>query len=386
VGAFVQGLGFRASLRSITWMSVGSKSPRTQVWLESLGEWTWPGQRAVAAEVLPPAWVPTFPPAGTGAPAPALPAGWERARRLTVGLLLSALAAVCAALALGGQLGIDLGGARASVAPARTAPAQRHGLLPAPSLHLITRSDAGSTIGHASYRSVALHHTGSFYVYLPPGYRAATATRYPVIYLLHGNSQAATAFLRIGIQGELDRLISAHAIPPMIAVMVQGGGGANNWRNIGDLNYESYVLEVQEMIDHMLPTVAARSGRAIAGLSMGGYGAMELTLDNPYRFSVVESWLGFFNGLEDELRLDRRAIARLGLHAFLYGAAADKIANPTEDAPFAAQLRAAGASASSAVYPGEHNLETIEAHLAHMLTFAGQSLQQEASRAGQGAR
>jgi enterochelin esterase-like enzyme len=227
---------------------------------------------------------------------------------------------------------------------------------------------------------VALHHQGSFYVYEPPGLRAAakpgntSAQRYPVLYLLHGNSQSARAFLEIGVQGELDTLIARHAIPPMIAVMIQGGPGANNWRNIGDLHYESYVLEVQELIDRMLPTVAQRGGRAIAGLSMGGYGAMELTLNNPSRFGVVESWLGFFNGLEGQLRLDRHAISTLGLHAFLYGGGADKIADPSENAPFAEQLRAAGAHAQSAVYPGEHNLETIHAHLPAMLTFAGRSL------------
>ena len=37
-------------------------------------------------------------------------------------------------------------------------------------------------------------------------------------------------------------------------------------------------------------------------------------------------------------------------------------------------LRAAGADAHGAVYPGEHNLATIEAHLASMLTYAGRSL------------
>ncbi len=156
--------------------------------------------------------------------------------------------------------------------------------------------------------------------------------------------------------------------------MIQGGPGANNWRNLGDLHYESYVLEVQEIVDRRMPTLASRAGRAIAGVSMGGYGAMELTLANPYRFGVVESWLGFFNGLEGQLHLDRGAISRLGLHAFLYGGASDRIANPAEDAPFAARLRAAGASATSATYPGEHSLETVQAHLGEMLIFAGRSL------------
>ena len=371
----MQGLGFGRARRSIPWMSPGVKSPRAQPWLDGLGEWSWPGMRA-AAEVGPPSWVPAVPAPATAAlaaGAQTLPAPWQRGRRLLVGVLLSALLAVCAALALQGRLGF---GARdGSVAAARHA-AATVALQPLPVLQRVSADRAGSTIEQASYRSVALHHTGSFYVYEPPGLRAgaASAARYPVIYLLHGNSQSAKAFLQIGLQGELDALIARHAIPPMIAVMIQGGPGANNWRNLGDLYYESYVLEVQELVDRMLPTLASRDSRAIAGLSMGGYGAMELTLNNPGRFGVVESWLGFFNGLEGQLHLDRHAISTQGLHAFLYGGSDDKIADPTENAPFAAQLRAEGADATSAVYPGEHNLETIHAHLPAMLTFAGRAL------------
>jgi enterochelin esterase-like enzyme len=371
----VQGLGFRRTGRSITWMSVGSRPLRSQTWLDSLGEWSWPGRR-VAAEVLPPAWVPVLPPAAAAPPpAAALPAPWQRARRLLIAVLLIALAAVSGALALRGPLGLGGGGATAPAAVAAAATASPS-LLATPVLRRVSGDAAGSTIATASYRSVALHHDGSFYVYLPPGLKAtgASTARYPVLYLLHGNSQSATAFLDIGVQDELDRLIARHAIPPLIAVMVQGGPGANNWRNIGHLHYESYVLEVQELIDRILPTVASRGGRAIAGVSMGGYGAMELTLDNPYRFGVVESWLGFFNGLEAQLQLDRHAISTLGLHAFLYGGQSDKIANPSENAPFAAQLRAAGASAESAVYPGEHSLETVQAHLTSMLTYAGRAM------------
>jgi enterochelin esterase-like enzyme len=302
----------------------------------------------------------------------ALPAPWVRARRLGIALGLLAVALVGLALALQGQLGLDL--SSPGSVPARAAvAAPRSTLLPQFKLVPVSTDRAGSAIEKASYRSVALHGSGSFYVYLPPGYKTSEL-RYPVIYLLHGNSQSATAFLQIGLQKELDQLIAAHKIPPMIAVMIQGGPGANNWRNLYDLHYESYVLEVQEMIDHELATVPSRDGRAIAGLSMGGYGSMELTLNNPYRFGVVESWLGFFNGLEDQLALDQHAISKLGLHAFVYGGEEDHIANPAEDAPWAAKLRAEGADAKSALFPGEHNLETVEAHLTQMLTFAGQSL------------
>ena len=146
------------------------------------------------------------------------------------------------------------------------------------------------------------------------------------------------------------------------------------------MHYESYVLEVQELIDRMLPTIAARDARAIAGDSMGGYGAMNVALGNPFRFGIVESWLGFFNGLDDELRADRPIISQLGLRAFIYGGASDKIADPSENAPFAAALRAAGAHATSAVYPGDHSVETLQAHLTSMLRFAGHALAKGQSR------
>ena len=201
-----------------------------------------------------------------------------------------------------------------------------------------------------------------------------------MLYLLTATDQSDTRVPADRPAAQLDQLIAQHAIPPLIAVMVQGGPGANMWRNQGALRYESYVLEVQELVDRMLPTLPARDARAIVGDSMGGYGAMNVALSNPYRFGVVESWLSFFNGLEGQVRADRPIISRLGLHAFVYGGEQDHIANPDEDLPFAAALRGAGADAHGAVYPGEHNLQTVEAHLTSMLVFAGRALRQSQPR------
>ena len=161
------------------------------------------------------------------------------------------------------------------------------------------------------YESRALKGAGTFLLYLPPGIHASTA-HYPVLYLLHGNDQLPSAFLQIGLQEDLDQLISSHTIPPMIAVMIQGGRGANNWRNYGPAHYETYVLETQELVDTMLPTIAERGARAIAGLSMGGYGAMAIALEHPARFSVVESWLGFFDGLSRRSRRTPRSSTTRG--------------------------------------------------------------------------
>ena len=50
---------------------------------------------------------------------------------------------------------------------------------------------------------------------------------------------------------------------------------------------------------------------------------------------------------------------------------------PSENAPFAAELRAAGASAQSAVYPGGHTFETFSAHLEQMLIFASKAMTEQ---------
>jgi enterochelin esterase-like enzyme len=349
--------------------------------MDSLGEWSWPGRAAEAVESLPlpPSWVPALPPrlepaavgigaSGSSLSRPTRPSPWLVAATA----LLSAIVSLAALIALRGPVSLErLVGLRSSAQPTAVVATTQAAApaAPLPTLVAASQDAAGSSIDTATYDSAALGATGTFHVYIPAGF-ASTSQHYPVLYLLHGNDQPATAFLQIGLQEQLDRLIARHAIPPLIAVMIQGGPGANNWRN----RYERYVLEVQQLVDRMLPTVATRGERAIAGDSMGGYGAMNIALGNPQRFGVVESWLGFFDGLDGELRAARQTIERQGLHAYVYGGASDRIAKPSENAPFAARLRAAGASAHSAVYAGGHTMETLQAHLTHMLLYAGRAL------------
>lgn len=347
--------------------------------METLGEWSWPGR--AASEVMPPSWVPSVPPALTpvlaGAGAGAGDAHVLRRRRraalLALCLLFGLAAAGAGALASGDsedlQRLLGVSPAAPVLPPVVSAAATLPVLRP-----YSPADEAGSAIDAASYSSPALAGAeGRFYVYLPPGY-AADGARYPVLYLLHGTDQSATAFLQVGLQSTLDGLIAAREVPPMIVVMIQGGPGPNNWRDHGARRWESYVMEVQGIVDRTLSTLAQRSARAVAGVSMGGHGAIAVALDHPYVFSVAESWMGFFTGFDEAVARDRAVFGRLGFHAFLYGAESDHVTDPWANQPFAEQLRRAGAGAESAVYPGEHSLETVEAHLGEMLTWAGRLL------------
>jgi enterochelin esterase-like enzyme len=362
-------------------------------WLDGLGDWAWPGTSAPALEAVPAAWVPVRPlPAPRPVAAPVRPRALPRPLRLARLALLLAVGAATFLLS-GGVLAHRRAAAPAGalrIAPslmspfptaagladelaARVAPlGVLRTALPAP---VPVSSDlAGSTIARISYPSLALGWRDSFLVYLPPGFRAGAGRRYPVLYLLHGDRQGAASFLRLGLQPTLDRLIGSHAIRPMIAVMLEADGLPNNWRNTAGPRYEGYVEEVSRVVDATLPTLAGRASRGIAGYSMGGFGAMEVALAQVRRYSVVESWEGFFNNLGGLLAADRPLLRRLPLHAFVYGGREDTIAKAAEDRPWAASLRAAGADAQAAVYPGGHTFTPLERHLAQMLTFAGRAL------------
>jgi hypothetical protein len=228
-------------------------------------------------------------------------------------------------------------------------------------------------VDQARFASASLHGPGSFFIYLPAGY-ATAATRFPVLYLLHGRNGHAEAFLEMGIQASLDGLIARHVITPMIVVMLQDAPGPGNWRDTESRLSATYVVEVQELVDRTFKTITARSGRAIAGSSIGGFGSMNVTLSYPLRFAVEESWLGFFNGLQEDLEGDRHVIRKLGLDAFLYGAAEDPVAVPSEDPEFAEELRSTGARAHGVIYPGGHSLEKIREHLDFGIAFASRGL------------
>lgn len=150
----------------------------------------------------------------------------------------------------------------------------------------------GSKIEFKSFESESLGGTEERYsVFLPPSYSKEPSRTYPVIYFLHGlnNDETSWTVERYGgIQTAVEELIVSQKVPEFI--MIHPGGDSSFYCNRidGSMRYEDLVS--QELIRYMETHYRARSGRenrAIAGTSMGGYGALKIAMKYPDLYAAV---------------------------------------------------------------------------------------------------
>jgi enterochelin esterase-like enzyme len=141
------------------------------------------------------------------------------------------------------------------------------------------------------------------YVYLPPDY--SPQTRYPVLYLLHGFWGEPTSFIAgLHLDQIADPLIRNGDVRPFIAVMPPGGlpSGTKSQRAKGEWAGPSEDFIVHTVVpwaDAHLPTIPAERARAIAGVSAGAYGAVDIALRHLGVFGTAESWEGYFQPFRD---------------------------------------------------------------------------------------
>lgn len=123
--------------------------------------------------------------------------------------------------------------------------------------------------------------------YLPPGY---PDRRYATIYLLHGFGADDGQWLNGGIASLLDAMIAAGEIAPVIAVMPDAG---NSWyvdsaAYGGPGDYATAIArDLVADVDRRFETRPARAHRGIAGISMGGFGALRLAFGHCETFGAV---------------------------------------------------------------------------------------------------
>ncbi len=125
----------------------------------------------------------------------------------------------------------------------------------------------------------------SLKVYLPPCYDPKGDVRYPVLYMLHGQTYLNDQWVRIGIASTADKLITDKRILPLIIVMPQEDQSTSDpfTSKYGD----AIIKEVIPWVDAHLDTCSERACRAIGGLSRGGNWAVRIGLSNPTLFAAI---------------------------------------------------------------------------------------------------
>lgn len=158
------------------------------------------------------------------------------------------------------------------------------------------------TVSRIWYDSPALGLERRMTVYTPAGYETS-GKRYPVLYLLHGMGGDEEAWISLGRTAQiLDNLIAQGKAKPMIVVMLNGNASqeaAPGESSRGMVpptmqlpktmegSYEQAFPEIVKFIDKNYRTIKSKSGRAIAGLSMGGFHSLHISKQYPDMFNYI---------------------------------------------------------------------------------------------------
>ena len=200
------------------------------------------------------------------------------------------------------------------------------------------------TVSRIWYDSPALGLERRMTVYTPVGYETS-GKRYPVLYLLHGMGGDEEAWISLGRTAQiLDNLIAQGKARPMIVVMPNGNASqeaAPGESSRGMVpptmqlpktmegSYEQAFPEIVKFIDKNYRTIKSKSGRAIAGLSMGGFHSLHISKQYPDMFDYV----GLFSaailpreGSESPIyqNMDEKLKVQFGKHPKLYWIAIGK--------------------------------------------------------------
>ena len=175
---------------------------------------------------------------------------------------------------------------------------------------------SASRVATEHFHSDALGVDKAVVVYLPRGYDSSPAQRWPVFYYLHGLGGNETNWVQ---SGKLDAVADSLGLAAIV-VMPDGDDGfyvdsaskidfdqcmkdgtglfvpdrePHDTTCVRSRNYETYIAkDLVGWVDGHYRTLARRDGRAIAGLSMGGFGAMEVGMRHPDEFAAAASHSG----------------------------------------------------------------------------------------------
>ena len=213
-----------------------------------------------------------------------------------------------------------------------------------------------SRIDCSALNSRILRQVVHYCVYLPTGYDAGAKQlpprRYPVLYFLHGLGDNEQTLFHTGGWTLLDDLRSQHKMGDFLIVAPEGRRSFYINSADGSVRYSDFFLqEFMPNIEGKYRIRPGRAGRAISGVSMGGYGALHLAFAHPELFSAVSAQsAALITQSPQELDAASRAGAPLG---GVLGAVFGKPINVphwNENSPFVLAKKNAAALRKVAIY------------------------------------
>lgn len=158
------------------------------------------------------------------------------------------------------------------------------------------------------FASAALGRDVNFTVYLPDGYTTESGP-FPVTYLLHGADGDENEWHTKGSAGvTLDGLIKRGRMRPTVAIMPTFGPASWYVDGASEKAETAFMKELVPYVESRYKVMKERSGRSIGGLSMGGYGSLNLALKYPDRFCAAAILSpAIYDPLPPETSASRRA-------------------------------------------------------------------------------
>jgi len=144
--------------------------------------------------------------------------------------------------------------------------------------------------------TAALQRPVDVRILLPDGYGDDPQRRYPVLYLFHGTSGRPSDWINFGNAEQTTAGLPLIVVLPDAGFDGDGGGWFTNWYNGGaggQPMWETFHIDqIVPWIDANLRTISRRDGRAIAGLSQGGFGSLSYAARHPDLFTSVAAFSG----------------------------------------------------------------------------------------------
>jgi putative tributyrin esterase len=284
---------------------------------------------------------------------------------------------------------------------------------------------AQSRIECNALKSHILKEVVRYCVYVPAGYdvgaKQQPARRYPVLYFLHGLGDNEQTLFNSGGWTLLDDLRNQHRMGDFLIVSPEGKRTFYVNSSDRSVRYSDFFL--QEFMPYIEKTYSIRAGqpgRAISGISMGGYGALRMAFAHPELFSAVSAQsAALFTESPQELNgVSRTGTGLTQVLAPVFGNPID-VAHWNDNSVFVLAKRNAAALKKLAIYfncgqndnygfekgaaalhaeldrenishqyhayPGDHSLEYFLSHFAEVMEFHSKAfglLPQEARPAG----